>query len=177
MILFLASILSDNISVTVNVTSADGVQLKKVSVTPLLNGEESAIDPQDTDENGYAVFLLSAGNYTFSAHDALGLYDNITTKSVEISEGFTDSVNIEMKATPNAAITVEFTLTLSPVDKCKGVEVVFWTSNNSATNVKEEVKQEECVFTIQGTADKDSFIKRYDDYSVFARLDGYKDVT
>lgn len=125
MILFLASILSDNISVTVNVTSADGMKLKKVSVTPLPSEGEVDIDPQETDENGYAVFSLPAGNYTFSAHDALGLYDNITTKSVEISEGFTDSVNIEMKATLDAAITVKFTLTLSPVDKCEGVEVVF----------------------------------------------------
>lgn len=173
MILFLASILSDNISVTVNVTSADGIGLKKVSVTPLPSEGENTTMPQETNEDGYAVFLLPAGNYTFSAHDALGLYDDITTKSVEISEGFTDSVNIEMKATPDAAITVKFNLTLSPVDKCKGVEVVFWTSNNSATNVKEEVKQEECVFTIQGTASKDSFIKRYEDYSVFARLEGY----
>ena len=106
MILFLASILSDNISVTVNVTSADGIGLKKMSVTPIPSEGEYTTMPQETDESGCAVFSLPAGNYTFSAYDDLGMYDNITTESVEISEGFTDSVNIEMKATPDAAITV-----------------------------------------------------------------------
>lgn len=119
MILFLASILSNDISVTVHVSDADGMALEKVSVTPSKE-DNLMLNSLETDKDGNVKFSLPADKYKFTAYDALGLYDSETT---EIIEEFSDTINIKMEPTPNAYITVEFVLSQSPVNQCKGVKV------------------------------------------------------
>ena len=82
-----------------------------------------------------------------------------------------------MEAVPGAKISITFKITTAPSEKCDGVEVLFCKQEDFSCTNEEEVKQSDCVFTIEGTADKDSFIKRYGTYNAIARFDSYKEVS
>ena len=74
MILFISSILAGDIAVKVHVTDTEGEALQKISVAPVMSEGGAEITPENTDAEGYAEFSLSAGTYSFTVSDALGLY-------------------------------------------------------------------------------------------------------
>ena len=98
MILFLVSLLGDNIGVTVHVADENDVSLEQVKVSAFLKEEESTSDTPytgSTDASGNIVLDLPTGEYNFIAHDDLGLYGEATI-DFNITAEFEDQINITM---------------------------------------------------------------------------------
>lgn len=80
-----------------------------------------------------------------------------------------------METVPDAKISISFKITTAPSENCEDVYVQFCKPKDSSCTNEEEIKQNGCEFTIEGTVDKDSFIKRYETYNATAIFSGYAD--